>query len=239
MELCKHCSNELNGNFCSFCGKPAKLNRIDRAYIRREIANVLNLDKGFFFTIKELIIRPGSSIRNFLETDRHRLVKPIIFILVSSLIYSLVNGFFNFEEHYINYNASQQSSLGVIMKWMQSNYGYANIMMGIFIAFFVKLFFRKYQYNVYEILILICYIVGIAMLILALFVFLQVITGISVMTFASVLIVFYITWSIADFFDSKKVVNYVKSLSSYMVGMIVFFLLIMSVGILIDFIKHI
>ncbi len=238
MKLCKHCSNELNGNFCSFCGKPAKLNRIDGRYIQYEMASVLNLDKGFFFTIKELIIRPGGSIRFFLKEDRHRLVKPIIFILVSSLIYSLVNGFVNFEAHYINYNGLEQSALVVIMKWIQSNYGYANIMMGIFIAFFVKLFFRKYQYNIYEILILICYIVGIAMLILALFVLLQVITGISLMTFASVLILLYITWSIADFFDRKKVINYVKSLSSYMVGMIVFFFIIISVGIFIDLIKQ-
>ncbi|MEM6298978.1 MAG: DUF3667 domain-containing protein, partial [Bacteroidota bacterium] len=60
--------------------KPLK--RIDKAYILSEISSVLNLEKGIFYTIKELLIRPGKSIRTFIHEDRTRLVKPIVFIIV-------------------------------------------------------------------------------------------------------------------------------------------------------------
>ena len=45
-EFCKNCGTEFNGNFCSNCGQPAKLKRIDAHYIKHEIEHVLHYDKG-------------------------------------------------------------------------------------------------------------------------------------------------------------------------------------------------
>ena len=39
--------------------KQSNLKRIDRRYISHEIEHVLHLDRGFFYTVKELIVRPG------------------------------------------------------------------------------------------------------------------------------------------------------------------------------------
>ena len=49
------------------------LKRIDGKYIWDEIRSVLNFDKGIFYTIKELFIRPGDTVREFLIYDRKML----------------------------------------------------------------------------------------------------------------------------------------------------------------------
>jgi hypothetical protein len=73
------------------------------------------------------------------------------------LIYTVLTHLFHVEDGYVKYQESKDAALSTIsniVKWVQGHYGYANIMMGIFIALWLKLFFRKYDYNFYEILIM-------------------------------------------------------------------------------------
>lgn len=53
--------------------------------------------------------------------------------------------------------------------WGKNNYGYASIIMAVFIAFWIKVFFRKYQHNFFEILILLSFLMGVGMLLFSLF----------------------------------------------------------------------
>ena len=51
LENCKNCKNEVTSNYCSNCGKPVKLKRIDKRYISREFFHLLHFDKGFFYSV--------------------------------------------------------------------------------------------------------------------------------------------------------------------------------------------
>jgi hypothetical protein len=191
------------------------------------------------YTIRELLIRPGENVRQFVTEDRSRLVKPIIFIIVTSLIYSLVNNFFHIEDTYVKIGEAKKSTTGLIFKWVQDHYGYANIMMGVFIAVWLKLFFRKYGYNFFEVLILLCFVMGMGMLIYAVFALIQGITHFELMTVAGIIGLAYCTWAIGIFFDNKKPVNFIKAFASYMLGMITFMLTAILLGTSIDLIgKH-
>ena len=231
---CTNCDHEINLNYCPNCGQAAKLKRIDGHYIVHEIEHVLHFEKGILYTIKELLTKPGENVRYFISENRSRLVKPIIFIIVTSLIYSLVNHFYHIEEGYVHYDESSKSTTGLIFKWVQDHYGYSNIIMGIFIAVWTKLLFRKYGYNFFEILILLCFVMGIGMLIFALFAFLQGITKIDLMQIAGFVGIAYCTWAIGQFFDKKKPLNYLKAFASYMLGMISSGLFAIALGTLID-----
>lgn len=233
-EFCKNCGTEFKGNFCSNCGQPAKLKRIDAHYIKHEIEHVLHYDKGILFTVKELLLRPGKNVREFFTENRNRLVKPIIFIIVTSLIYSLISHFFHIEEEYVSFDGLENSAIGKILKWIQSHYGYANILMGVFIALFIKLFFKKPNYNIYEIIILLCFIMGIGMLIFALFSIIQGILHIKVLEFAAVIGIAYTTYAIADFYDRKRILNYFKAFFAYMIGLTSFYVIAIIIGFLID-----
>ena len=231
---CTNCDHEINLNYCPNCGQAAKLKRIDGHYIIHEIEHVLHFEKGILYTIKELLTKPGENVRSFISENRSRLVKPIIFIIVTSLIYSVINHFYHIEKGYVNYDESTKSTTGLIFKWVQDHYGYSNIIMGIFIAVWTKLIFRKYGYNFFEILILLCFVMGIGMLIFALFAFLQGIIKIELMQVAGYVGIAYCSWAIGQFFDKKKPLNYLKAFASYMLGMISSGLFAIGLGTLID-----
>ena len=231
---CKNCNNEVSQNYCPNCGQPSKLKRIDGHYIIHEIKHVLNFEKGIFFTIRELLIQPGDNVRHFIVENRSRLVKPVIFLIVTSLIYTLINDFFQIEDSYVDFEGIQQSATGHIFKWVQDHYGYANIIMGIFIALWTRLFFRKYDYNFFEILILLCFVMGIGMLIYAVFAIIQELIHVDIMRFAGIVGFVYSAWAIGQFFDKSKLSNYAKGLFSYILGFVSFSLTAVLIGTLID-----
>lgn len=234
MTECKNCTSKGTGNYCSNCGHKFKLERIDGHYIKHEIGHLLHVEKGIFYTVKELIIRPGKNIRDFFFVNREQLVKPIVYLIVTSLIYSLIAHFFHIEsyENYITEDDTSTSSK--IFKWGDEHSGYANLIMGIFIAFWTKLFFRKKNFNLYEILILLCFITGTSMIIFSIFTFLQGILHFNLQLVSGVTGILYSTWAISDFFGRTETVNYVKSLLSYALGLFTFALSVVIIGTLID-----
>ena len=239
MNVCKKCNNEFQGNYCPSCGHPLKIERINSRYIVTEIGNVLSFQKGILYTIKELLMRPGQNIRAFISEDRNRLVKPIMFILITSLTYTLFVKIFGFNDGYVNYNYDDfnDTSTGLIFQWISEHYGYSNIIMAVFIAIWIKILFRKYSYNFYEILILLCFVMGMGMLMLALFGMIESITNSHLLEYGAYAFFIYAFWSIGSFFDKRKYFNYVKALISYILGMLSFTFISLGTGILIDFIK--
>lgn len=235
--ICKKCKSEIIQNYCSNCGNPAKLKRINGQYLINEIGSVLNFDKGILYTIRELILRPGKTIRQFIKEDRKRLVKPIVFIIICSLIYSIIQQIFHFEDGYVGYSFEKESAITSIFDWVSKNYGYSNILMGIFIAFWIKIFFREYNYNFYEILILLCFVMGIGMLLFAFFGIADSLVDLKIIDKGYLIGIIYILWAIVQFFDKKKFMNYPKAIFSYFLGMLTFMIGIYLLGGMIDWIK--
>ncbi len=72
--ICQNCGKGFEGNYC---GQKAGGRRIEAKYVRNKIPNsIFQLDRGFLFTLKELFIRPGHSIRDFLAGKRKSHYKP-------------------------------------------------------------------------------------------------------------------------------------------------------------------
>lgn len=234
LNYCGKCNEEISESISSGDGNPNKPKRIDGKYILAEIGSVLNFDKGFFYTMRELMLRPGVTIRDFLQYERSRLVKPIIFIIVTSFIYTILREMLGFEDGYIYVDSADRSTSTIIFEWIIDNYGYGNLIMGIFIAFWTKIIFRKYGYNFYEILILLCYVMGIGMLILALFGTIEGVTNLKVLQFGGMAFFVYSLWAIGQFFDKRKFWNYGKALFAYVLGFVSFTVAILLVGRVID-----
>lgn len=236
---CNNCNTEINSKYCPGCGQISKLPRIDGHYIIHEINHVLHFEKGILFTIRELLVRPGKNIRQFITQNRSRLVKPIIFIIVTSLIYSLISRYFHIEEEYMRYEGFEKSSISKILKWMQANYGYMNILMGIFIAFWLKVIFKKYGYNFFELLIMLCFTLGITMLIYAVCAVLEGVFHFKLFFIAGTIGVIYLIWAMGNFFEARKIMNYIKAFICFLLGTITFYIIILAIGITLDILtKH-
>jgi hypothetical protein len=108
--------------------------------------------------------------------------------------------------------------------------------MGVFIALWTRLFFKKYDYNIFEILILLCFVMGMAMLIFSAFGVIQGLTQIKLMQFAGVFGFIYTTWAIGNFYEKNKLINYVKAFFAYLLGMLTFTIAAVLFGTLIDLI---
>ena len=232
MNNCKNCNEQITGNFCSNCGRPAELRRIDKHYIFYEIGDFFGANKGFLYTIKELFVSPGKSVRRFLAEDRYRFVKPITFVIITSLIYAFFANFFQigFKDYALQMEAPEGSTVNLIMDWMYIKYpGYASIFTGLFMAFWLKLFFRKSDYNLFEIFILICFISGITTLMMVFIAIFQGLTQVSLVGISSIFLTFYFAWAVGQFFGEKKVRNYVIAFFSNLLGS---FLLGLSIGII-------
>lgn len=238
IKTCLNCQTKIKERYCPKCGNPKALDRIDKKYIFAEIGSVLNFHKGILFTIKELIFRPGITIKRFILGDRNRLMKPVTFIILSSLIYTLLRQTLDFSDDYIFVDTSDPSSSSTIISlWIQNNYGYGNLIISFFIAVSTRVFFKKYGYNFYEILILLCYVMGMGMLILGLFGLIEGLTSLKILQYAGVAFVAYFTWALGRFFDGTKTINYFKAFLSFLLGLVGYTFGILGIGSLIDFIK--
>lgn len=231
---CKKCQSEAAQNYCPVCGFRITQTRIDGMYLLQEISSVLSFEKGFLLTIRELLTNPGRSVQEFIREDRNRLVKPIVFLIVTSLIYTIFNNIFSFEDSYAKFSDANQTATSQLSQWIQGNYGYANIIMAIFIAGWTKLFFRKHEVNIFEILVLLCFVMGMGMLIYSLFGLVQSYTNVKLMQVAGIVGFIYLTWAIGQFYGKEKIINYVKAFFAYLLGMLTFSISVLTIGAIID-----
>jgi len=240
MNRCNKCDEYINGNYCSNCGQPAKVERIDGHYFIQEIRNFFFVNKETLYTIKRVLISPGESVRQFIAADRYRFVKPISFLLATSLIYALINHFFKIriDDYYEQSGVIEGSTFSVISHWMLIEYpGYSDIITRLFIAFGIKIFFRKSNYNFFEIFILLCFITGITTLLISVATIIQGITHLKLIQISIYIGAIYLVWAIGQFYDRKKVASYIKAFLSIALGSFIFGFLITIVGTLIDFFK--
>lgn len=72
MTNCLNCDEPLSANYCGNCGQKATTHRYSlKHFIEHDlIHSIWHVDRGIFFTIKELFTQPGHSIRGFIDGKR-------------------------------------------------------------------------------------------------------------------------------------------------------------------------
>ena len=164
--LCKNCNQALDGNFCKHCGQAAKAGRINFQFLWDEIQDkILNYDKGIINTSKELFVRSGHSIREYIAGKRVTHIKPIasVFILIGvlSLLYN------HFHINTFNTGAWRDFTAGfngepgelkidiqVLNEFKNNNFELVELFYLPLYAFASYLVFKKYKYNYVEHLVL-------------------------------------------------------------------------------------
>jgi len=236
---CRKCKEPVEGNYCPNCGQPAQLKRIDGHYFIQEIASIFNAERGIVYTTKKMLTTPGDTVRQFIAEDRSRYVKPVTFLITASLIFTLAHHFFHFDISDLHVQsteaaAEQYPTLRLFFNWMINYHGYTSILVGFLVAFWVKLFFRKSGYNIFEVFTLMCFILGIGALISSVVVILEGLTHLSLVRYPVLFSLIYFTWAIGQFFDKKKAASYIKALLSCILGFYTWGILGTFIAIFID-----
>jgi hypothetical protein len=232
---CHNCEASFDTKFCPNCGNPANLKRIDKHYLQHEFLHLFHVEKGFLYTVKMLLTKPGESIQGFLNTSRNKLMKPVPFLVFTSLIYTIIVSFFPVVVANKIGGGSADSYIDRIFSWFQAHYAYANIATGFFIAFCSGLFYRKYSYNYFEIMTMLCYVLGINMLAMTI---LAVFYGtLNVIVYRILFIVFvygYAVWAIGQFFNKGTIKSYLAAAATFIMGYLLYFTTISIIGIALD-----
>lgn len=100
---CKSCQTELLGRYCHSCGQK----RIERFSFRSLSEwfrdDIVVLDKGFLFTIKELLLRPVQLVNSYLSGVTQKYSNPYKLLLIFTSIMYLIAAF---DENWSFYEVS-------------------------------------------------------------------------------------------------------------------------------------
>ena len=166
-------------------------------------------------------------------------MKPVPFLILTALLCTLALHYTHADKIYNDQIEilSGKTKIYDIFHWMEGHHGYANLINGFFIALSIKLFYRKYQYNLFEIVVLLCFVIGQATLLLTLTtIFLGTFNPKIYQTIGGIVNFGYSTWAIGQFFDNSKIWGFIKSFFVIVFGFIMTYLTIIVSGLTADFI---
>jgi hypothetical protein len=122
-------------------------------------------------------------------------------------------------------------SLGAFGELLNNNVGYTNLIIGCFIAFWIKIFFRKSKCNIYEVMVMLCFVLGEATLLHSLGLVIGKLTSNAIISaFGFFIFSLYPVWAIGQFFGKKKLINYLKSLIILILGGLSYLLVFILIG---------
>jgi len=175
--ICKNCDQQFEGNFCNYCGQAADTHKVTMHFIWHDLQHGLfHFDKGIFYTIKQLLTRPGITIREFIDGKRVRHFKPLSFVVVLGTLYGLFYHFFIdkiYDEKPINPNGNVIGVYETVVKWSTDHFAYSSLIMILIntvVSYFV---FKKQGRNFAEHLVLNTFFTGLTLIVS--FIFLSVI----------------------------------------------------------------
>ena len=167
---CKNCNQLVDGNFCAHCGQSIKVDKIDLSYFLNEMSDsVFQINRGLFYTIKELFLRPGQCIKDYLNGKRKQHFKPIAYAFTLSTIYFLLSKFLesgtimnDFIQGYANgAGVSDRPDNQIItLKWFAQNYAYTMLMLLPLFSLATYLTFLNAGFNYLEHFVLNAFITG-------------------------------------------------------------------------------
>lgn len=229
---CKNCGEILSGNFCSHCGQNARVDKISVSNLLSELSeSIFQFNSGLLYTLKELFIRPGKSIQNFLNGKRKVYFKPIAYVLLFSTVYFLVSKITN-QNTWMNdlifgfsqgaYDSGEEIEIPKIIIWFADNYAYTALLLIPIFSFASYLCFLRFEANYLEHIVLNCYITGQQAILYTLFTLFKTVINSQLIELLPVLVtISYSFWVFSQLFkEINRIVNILRSTLTYMLYLI-------------------
>ena len=141
---CKNCNGIVRKNFCSTCGQSTRVGKITFKSISQDaFQGIFYIKNGFLFTVRELFLRPGETIQNYLDGQRKRYFKPMVYVIVLSSLYyisvhlagkttlfeTLISGLIENSESIINIDINDDKvKVPGILIWFSKNHAYFTLL---------------------------------------------------------------------------------------------------------------
>jgi len=254
---CKNCSSTLVNYslFCNQCGAKIVNDRLTIKGLATDLSNnLLGWDNKFFFTIKNLLLRPHVVFREYLGGTRKRYMNPFTILGLTTAIAIFLFNFF--AEQYLALNIeSNMQSISIMSNMMEKKLGnnfdkvayeketlemvtnssqfmlkYFNLIVILFIPVYTFIAFMVYRkpYNYAEHLIINSYIQSISFLVTSIIFTISVFTTPSVYLITIFFLIFYYTYAYGKLYNLSVAESILKLL--IFIGILI--ISIISIGIL-------
>ena len=153
---CKNCNNIFKGKYCNNCGQPADTHRLDFHFLWHDIQHGLfHFDAGLLYSGKQLFLRPGHTIREFIAGKRVKHFKPISMVIILAVTYGLLYHNFDIDNTKPFINAQNQSvNYAFYNEWIAMHFSWITLASIPFYTLGTFICFRKQGYNFIEYFIL-------------------------------------------------------------------------------------
>ena len=201
MPVCKHSNLEGEGKYCFNCGEVYNTDRITIHSLLHEVVHTFtHADKGFFYTLKNLAIHPGTVQKKYLLGERKTNQKhfPLFFICAS--VAAIVLHFVNAVPH------GHQNHYDIVKESFYKNYFviFQSLLLPQY-AFLTWILFNNRAFNYAEALVLFMYALGFGLLVIipinfALYFF----KSVNEKIIEVIVLGIYMVWTNLNFFNDKK-----------------------------------
>jgi len=161
---CQNCNTLILNNFCDNCGQK-KFKKIDKKYITDELQyTFLHTNKGFLYSVKNLIKNPGKTARAFIDGNRVNHYKPILLVFLLSGISAFISfKVIGLKEIMSAYYSRASLNSQFMNDYLTFTASYNSVIMLLSVPIFAittKLAFKKWGHNYYEHVVINAYILS-------------------------------------------------------------------------------
>lgn len=238
--VCKNCDNSYHGNFCNMCGQSAHTHAINWHYVVHDVQHgVFHVDKGILYTLKELVLRPGQTIRHFIKGKRVDYFKPSALVFILATLYGFLYHYFDINEMFIQgTNKESQAMQQSMQQWVTSHYALVILATIPFYALGSFIFFRKSGYNFIEHLVVNLYLGALKLALqIVLFPFLYMSQGSTLMAWAltismiaDIVLLCYVFGNLFNMYS--KAGRVIRAICSYLLGNVFVMVLVIAITVI-------
>ena len=211
MKTCKNCFATGNGNYCNNCGSIYLVKRISLSSITKEMVHTFShFDKGFLFTLKQLLVRPGTMQRDYLDGQRSKNQKPFAMFFLCATLYGIAE-YFILKPSAGSLNSENDRER---MEFYRHYFIFLQSILVPVYAFILWILFKKKNFNYAEALVTLLYSLCIMLLLLIPINMVNLIPGHIAIPFIEIpLLSCYLIWTNINFFvEVNKLVIILKTI---------------------------
>lgn len=125
---CKNCRAAVAGRYCSNCGQATSTARLDLHVVWHDLQHgLLHVHKGIFYTLRELFLRPGLTIRSYLDGQRIRHFQPLSMMIVLAALYAWLSHLVH--RPMMTHDGIAGTTMAIIVDFVEHHYALAEVIL--------------------------------------------------------------------------------------------------------------
>ena len=220
---CNNCNTLFEGNYCNNCGQKAGEKRFMLSNLPGEFLHgFYHVHSGLLFTIRELFVRPGVTLRGYIYGKRVSYFNPFTYLLLMSLVGGFLYKWSGMPEHFNDIFLASDDTIRFTGKY----FSYRMLFTIPAYAIMCSIIYRSFKYNIAEHLIINTFLISQSMVVMVVWLLILILLKPGSMVFEilyisafSSLILYQVVVFFRLFNNGKTFLRWIKAATTVLVGL--------------------